>query len=338
MYMKIRLHMNENFFLEREWLMKIIARVLDDIDPRVYPEPFSEDVRASLAEFYGVSPDNVVVGAGGEHIIELVTKTFGRGHRVLTVTPSFPLFDKYANMYGRGVERVPLSEGFDLPVDEIVRAAKRGDVSLVMIDSPNNPTGRQFDEDKVRDLVEKLNERNVIVLLDEAYADFGRYSALPLVLEFSNLVILKTFSKSFGLAGLRIGAAIASKNLADKLLENLPPYAVDVVSQRALKAVIENHDYVAKKINELRRERSRVFSKLKEIDQIDVFPSDANFHMIRLKSMRSSEVCSALAVRGILVKDLTEVFGTEEYIRVTVGTPSMNDEFLATLKNILTST
>lgn len=231
-----------------------------------------------------------------------------------------------ARSIGVRVGEVPLTERFEIDLKGMEREMD-GEPNLVFISYPNNPTGNCFDEEAILRLLER---DDAIVVVDEAYYEFSGKTFLPLLDRFENLIILRTFSKAYGLAGLRVGYMIARREVAGQVDKVRLPYNLNAFSQlAALKALRFVHDY-AEQIKLIIEERERVFEEMRRMEGVHPFPSEANFILFRVGN---AEACfEGLMRRGVLVRNLSSPGLLEGCLRVTIGTPQQNDQFLEALR------
>jgi histidinol-phosphate aminotransferase len=228
------------------------------------------------------------------------------------------------------VDRVPLDKNFELDIDRFARSAKKAD--LVYLCSPNNPTGGQVPKKDAVELLDRLDGSS-LVLVDEAYADFSGYSLSKEATKRDNVIVLRTLSKAFGLAGARVGYMIAGEKTAGVFRSTIQsPYPVSTLSLTIATGVLERADFVKKIIEGVKGERRRVFERLAEMSGIiRVFRSDANFLFVETGKSYSA-ISKALEKEGIVVKLLGNVSGHAGCMRVTIGTQEMNDRFLKCVK------
>jgi histidinol-phosphate aminotransferase len=201
--------------------------------------------------------------------------------------------------------------------------------------SPNNPTGNQFSEEQIREL---LNQTDKIVIVDEAYVEFADYSVLPLIREFDNLIVFSTFSKSAGIAGLRLGFLFTNEKLASYFLRVIGPFSVNLVAQEMTIKLLQNFDYVRNKAEEIKREREYLEKELAKFP-VTVFSSKANFLLVKVKNggLSAKEVVNELMRKGILVRDLSGHPLLKNCFRTAVGTREMNTILIESLREILGS-
>lgn len=287
-----------------------------------------------IAEYVGLAPNNVILGTGSDQLIDLVTKAFLRPNDESIISiPTFGLYEVATRLMGGIPKFVPMLENFEWDIDGILSSISEK-TKLIFICSPNNPTGNMLSEDKLRIIL----ENDAVVVVDEAYAEFCGRSFSPLVNEYENLVILRTFSKAFGLAGMRIGYALANKRLVEYLGRLNPPFPVSSIAVEAAILLLDNMDYVKNFVKYVRRERERMERKLEEIKSIKCYPSVTNFMLIntRKTGKTAKEIADYLRKEGILVRDCSVFRGLDEYyIRVSIGTRNENELFIAKLREFL---
>ncbi|HEX2065816.1 MAG TPA: aminotransferase class I/II-fold pyridoxal phosphate-dependent enzyme, partial [Candidatus Thermoplasmatota archaeon] len=285
---------------------------------------------AALAEFHGLAPGNFLAANGGDEALDILVKCFGEAGTVLaTPTPGYSLYPFYPRLAGMRLVEVPLRAGFaELDVDAILAARPR----IALVASPNNPTGNRFPAGQVERLVE---EADGVVVVDEAYIEYAglRHSLLPRIEAHDNLVVLRTFSKAYGLAGLRVGVLAANADLMARLRLAKPPFNLSTLSERAAIAALERQDWVDEGVRTVRAERERLAAHLKRLG-FRVHPSDANF-LLTDPPMDAGELLLALRARGILARTFPGTPAVHHCIRFTVGGPAHTDALVAALASIL---
>lgn len=301
-----------------------------------YPEPVALGLAARLAELYHVLPEQLVVTRGSDEGIDLLMRVFCREGRdgVVICPPTFGMYRAFAQLQGAEVIEVPLKADADFALEPgAILDACGPRVKLVFLCSPNNPTGQLMPQAQVLDMCRGLSGRAVVVV-DEAYVEFaGRPSLVGQLDELPNLVVLRTLSKAFGLAGARLGALIAGRPIAALVARAMPPYALPTpvleLAGRALEAgpVAE----VRRHIELVREQRGLLSERLRALPQVQrVWPSDANFLLVRFADPQA--VLAALEQRGILVRDFSGQPMLEGCLRITVGSPQQNGYLLAALE------
>ena len=326
----IRLDANENYFADIEFLKAAFMEALKEVDLRLYDPSMTFKLRKALAKYLDVAPECVGVGSGSEHLIDFVIQSFlTRGDVALSIVPSFFMYDKRILLSGGRIITVPLRNDLSLDVDKVL-ANCSDKTRLIFVCSPNNPAGNQFDWSEIEALVEGCS---AVVIVDEAYAEFGDGSVCSKAVEKENLIVIRTFSKAFGLAGLRFGFFVACENLASALFEIIP-YTVSTVVARFVVKLLDNSKVVQNWIEKVKKEREKLIMKLHSVDGLEVFDSKANFVTFKPK-MDADRVYKGLLNKGIAVKNLGTLPVIGHCLRVTVGLPSMNVRFLNALRQVL---
>jgi len=296
-----------------------------------YPDPSASELRNALASQLGVNPNQMVIGNGSDELISYLISVFGGdGAGVIFPTPTFSIYGIFAKVWGTKTMGIPLSEDFALKQDEIISGMDSFKKSIVFISYPNNPTANCFSEQSIRDIIE--HDSPSIIVLDEAYSEFSGKTLLPLLTEYENLVILRTFSKAFGLAGLRIGYMIASEKIAEQIMKVKMVYNINSLSQKIALILLKHKDQMSGYIRQILLERERLIGGIDRIDGITRFHSDANFILFRTKNDAESLFANLLD-NGILIRNLNENGLLKNCLRVTVGKPEENDAFLTTLES-----
>jgi histidinol-phosphate aminotransferase len=298
----------------------------------LYPEFGVPRLRAALAASVGLAPGQVVPSNGsGEAILAAVSVFAGCGGTLLLAPPVFSLYAQMAAIVGARVETVPLV-GDDFRLDEEVFLARAADGkrTIPLLCSPNNPTGGTLS----RDFVRRLCAVSPTVLLDQAYVDFSEDDddLLPLLGELPNLVVFRTLSKAYAIAGLRVGFAAARPDVAEEIGKAILPFSVDVGAEEIALAALARRGEVRERCRAIARERERVAVALRALGA-KVAPSRANFLFLVPPGGDGARVFRDLRARGVLVRDQTAV--VPGALRVTAGTPAENDLFLSTLKEVL---
>ena len=326
----IKLDSNENFALDRDFVAGVAAEAAKQVDLREYPLGQIDELYARLAKYAGVSVECVAVGSGSDQIIELLLSTLG-GRYATVFSPTFSYFINRCMLHGMKVYQVPLEPDFTLDKKAFVKAAKRSD--LIYICSPNNPTGNQLDRREMIEVVDSLEDR--LVLIDEAYVDFADYSLSGEAIKRNNVIVLRTLSKAFGLAGARVGYMVSNRKFV-KIFRSIiqSPYPISTLSLAIASGVLADIDQVKQTIKSVRSERERVFARLSKIDGIKIFRSDANFIFIEA-GKNYQAISKILNNNGILVKLLGNITNHKGCMRITIGTREMNDKYLKCIEQII---
>lgn len=297
-----------------------------------YPEPQPEELITHLAALYGVSPQNVLAGRGSDEGIDLLVRAFCRAGQdsVLICPPTFGMYKVSARIQGAGVIEVPLirDRGFAIDVDAVL-AAWNEQIKLVFVCTPNNPTGNLLDRRAVEILCEKLQGK-AIVVVDEAYIEFAQIESVTSLLgRFENLVVLRTLSKAYALAGTRCGALIAHADIVSLLARVITPYALPTQTIEAvLKLTDKAHCAEAKqRIETVLSERARLSEQLERQPLIRrVWRSDANFLLV--DCVDADRVLQAAVAAGLIIRDPRSQAALANCLRISVGTPEQNDRLV----------
>jgi histidinol-phosphate aminotransferase len=326
----IKLDSNENFALDRDFVTSVASEAARQVDLREYPLDQLDELYSRLARYAGVSEKCVAAGSGSDQIIELLLSTL-RSRRATVFSPTFSYFINRCELHGIKVEQVPLKRDFTIDIKAFVKSAKKSD--LVYICSPNNPTGNQIDRKTALDIIDSLKGK--LVLVDEAYVDFADYSLSADATGRDNVVVLRTLSKAFGLAGARVGYMVANEKFVRIFRSTIQsPYPISTLSLAIASGVLARADQVRQTIRTVRGERGRLFARLAKMDGIRVFKSDANFLFIEA-GRNYKPISMALRSSGIVVKELDDIAGHRGCMRATVGTREMNDKFLQCVEGSL---
>ena len=304
-------------------LHAIRAAATDDL--RLYPSPTAAPARRAIAKHFGLDPSHVLVGNGGDELIELCFRAFaGAGEEVAFPTPTYPLFEPLCRIHEAVASTHPTELPWELPPSLGADPAR-----LKFIVNPNSPTGALFDRPVVEAVVAASSG---VVVIDEAYVDFAPHSCLPLLERYDNVLLLRTFSKSYGLAGMRIGFALGPSDLIEDLHSVKDSYNVDRLAIVAAVAAIEDEEHHKKVVDEVVRNRSTLGDSLERMG-FELVPSSSNFVFVK-PPKPAAGVVGALRERKILVRhyDREPIAG---WIRITVGTREQHEKLLGALKEIL---
>jgi histidinol-phosphate aminotransferase len=326
----MRLDANENFFVDSTLLNEIFKQILKNVDLRIYNPKAITELRKALSAYVGVPPECLVVGSGSEHLVDFIVRFFlEKGDNVISTEPSFFMYRKRAQLSGASLLKVLLKKDLSLDVEKILEKVTKK-TRLIFICSPNNPTGNQFSWDAIKTLAD---ESSAVVVVDEAYTEFGDFSVCPMAVDKKNVVVVRTFSKAFGLAGLRFGYAVAHNDIAPVFSEIIP-YTVSTVTARYVQSLLDKVAVVEEWNKRVKEERENLIEGLRSVNGIDVLSSKTNF--VTFKPHKSVErVYKGLLEKGIIIKDLGDLPLIGHCLRVTVGLPDMNDRFLDALSKIM---
>lgn len=328
---------NENPSEMDEELRSRIMEAIAAVPLNRYPDPLANDLRDMIAEANGLDRGNVLVGNGGDELLfDLALAWGGPGRRCLDMPPTFSVYAANARLTNTEVATVPRKADFSIDEEAVLSRMARGDIDYVIVASPNNPTGLRAD---MRFIEELLDVSDALVVVDEAYFEFSRETVRPLLARHENLVILRTFSKAFSLAGARLGYVLAAPSVIEELLKVRQPYSVNAVSQAIARVVYENRASFERGIEAIVAERERVAARLAVLSDIRPFPSHGNWVLFAVldengaaSPERAVALWQQLYDEGVLVRDLSHAHYLEGMLRTTIGTAEENDRFLAVLE------
>ncbi|MGE5456825.1 MAG: histidinol-phosphate transaminase [Methanococcaceae archaeon] len=299
-----------------------------------YPDPHQKEMRKILSEYLGLSYKNLFFGVGSDEIIDLLIRIFcipGKDS-ILSAEPTYGMYKVSADINDVKAGNVLLNENFDIDVDSVLSQTSEN-TKIIFLCSPNNPTGNLLSKDRIEYLLQKSNS---IIVVDEAYIDFAGEdnSCKNLISKYRNLVILRTFSKAWGLAGIRLGYCIADEEIISYLFKIKAPYNINALTKMAFTLAMLNLSIKDNFIKEILSERNYLVSVLKQFKSIiKIYPSEANYILIRINE--ATLIQKLLAEKGIIVRDRSTQPMLDNCLRITIGTRKENVQFLNALKSIL---
>ncbi|MBN1933558.1 MAG: histidinol-phosphate transaminase [Anaerolineae bacterium] len=296
----------------------------------IYPDPNHTLLREALQRYVGVGQEHLLLGTGSDELLDVVFRLFVEsGDSIINCPPTFGMYPFLAGVAGARIISVPRREDFGLDLDAIQAAfaAETQAPKLIFVTSPNNPDGSVLSR---VDLL-RLLALPAVVVADQAYVEFGGEDFAPLVPQYPNLIVMRTFSKWAGLAGLRVGYGVFPIGIIAHLFKIKQPYNVNAAAQAAVLASLEDVDLLRARVQILIAERERLYLRLKEIDYLRPYPSHSNFILNRVKGRDACELKMDLQAQGILVRHYRSA-GLQDCIRISVGKPEQNTTVLETLK------
>lgn len=328
----VKLDANEN---PHHFPQEVLEEIFKEINTKAlcrYPDALAVRLRRCLSDYISVPPGNILVGNGSDELILNLMLAFTAGAKYAVATPTFSMYGVHGRIVSGKMVEVPRRNDFSIDVDGLIAAASTPEVKIVVICSPNNPTGNATPPDEIEKI---LGQVNAIVVVDEAYNEFGGVSSVPLLDSYENLVVLRTFSKAFGMAGLRVGYLLAGSGIINELLKVKQPYNLNVFSQAAACAVMCNLSPFKERVKNILRERERLIAELTNIPGVRVFPTQANFIMFRT-TLPADKVYNGLLGQGVLIRNVDGHL-LPECLRVSVGTEEENNIFIEKLKKVIGS-
>ncbi|MBQ9941980.1 MAG: histidinol-phosphate transaminase [Christensenellaceae bacterium] len=321
----IKLNTNENPFPPSPKAIDVIKQF--DCDRlRLYPNPASQVLRSAAARRHGVAEENIFCGNGSDEVLAIAFQAFFDGG-LAVADVSYSFYPVWADMYGISTEVIPLSEDYTVPVDKF--CGKK----CAVIPNPNAPTAIALSPEEIEQIVASAEG---VVVIDEAYVEFGAQSVIPLTQKYSNLLVVRTFSKSHGLAGMRVGYAVGHKDLItamDCIRDSFNSYPLDAIAQEAAAAALADEAYTAGVLKEIMTTRAFTAAEL-EKRGFAVLPSSANFVFAKPAGMEAQKVQAALKERGIFVRWFSGA-RVRDYLRITIGRRDQMEQLLSALDEIL---
>ncbi len=329
----VRLNTNESPYPPpREWLEALMAEA-SDMSFNRYPDRSARALRLALGELHGVPMESVFAANGSNEVLQCLCLGYGGpGRRALMFEPTYALHAHIAHLTGTEVVRVRRDEGFRLGPREAAEAVRRESPSIVFLCSPNNPTGLSESRATVQAVLDAAE--GALVVVDEAYGQFAPWSALEVLSDALPLVVVRTYSKTWAMAGLRLGYMVGPPAVVQVMERVALPYHLDSLKQAAGRLALRFSSQMEEHVAAIVAERQRLVEALRGMP-VEVWPSDANFVLWRPLAKPGAQVWQELVERSVLVRDMSTLPGMEGYLRTTVGAPGENGTFLAALAQVL---
>lgn len=322
----VKLNTNENPFPPSPRVMQAIR----DIEPeqlRRYPNPTADVFREAAARLWNITPDMILAGNGSDDILTIATRTFvPPGGALAYPDPTYSLYSVLARIEDARTITLSWEKNWDLPVDALLRSG----ANAIYVANPNAPSGTFVSPARISELIEKFDG---LVLIDEAYADFAEDNCVSLASKYDNVVVSRSFSKAYSLAGLRFGYAIANPTIIQQMMKVKDSYNCDAISIAAATAALLDQDHARMTWTHVKQERERLSSELTEIG-FEVLPSQANFLFAKVPDGDGTGMYKALKALGILVRHFDRP-GLKEYLRITIGTSQENNALLSGIRELL---
>ena len=297
-----------------------------------YPDPFHDELRAALSDYTGRPGEGILITNGGNDAIFRLLLAMDPGRPVVSCPPCYYLYDRISRVLGLERREAPLqARGFGIDWDAVRAAADPPGV--VLLTSPNNPTGQRVDRGELERF---LAETDALVLADEAYFEFAGETVVDLIDAHDNLLVLRTLSKAWGVAGLRLGYLLGAPALITEINKVTVPYAVDALTQAVGVAVMARPGLMVTRVQQVRAERERLRAQIDQIEGLSALPSDSNFFLVRVDPARPSptEIVDALKARGVVLRDVSGLTHLQDCFRITVGDSADSDAIVEGLRSL----
>jgi len=329
----IKLNQNENPFDVPDEIKRELAEEFLKNPWNRYPEVFPVELLQRLSSYVHHPAEGIIAGNGSNELMyTILMATVSKGTKVLIPSPSFFLYEKAVKVFDGEVVSVMMNNDLSFPSEEILRCAQKEKPAVIVLVSPNSPTGRSMPVDDVEKI---LSGTSSLVLVDEAYVEFSeKGSVQSLLTKYDRLIVLRTFSKAFSMAGLRVGYLLAQPALCVELLKPKIPFSVNAFSASVAMKLIERKEIIAERIVSIKDQKKILFNSLRSFNGVEVFSSDTNFLIFRTRHDAGS-LFQRLLQRNVLVRDVSSYPMLERTLRVNVGTEQENRTFLAVLQELL---
>jgi histidinol-phosphate aminotransferase len=297
-----------------------------------YPDPLQLSLKEKIAKIKDVKTEQIFLGNGSDEAIDLLFRAFCEPEKdtAIIFPPTYGMYKVQANINNTPIVEILLNDDFSLPVEKIKKTIDKNS-KLIFICSPNNPTGNLIDKESI---IEVLDFFDGLVIVDEAYIDFATEKSMTSEIDnYPNLIVLQTFSKAWGLAGLRLGMAIANENTI-QILNNIKyPYNINALTQEYVTKALDNINQKNSMVDTILLEREKLEKQIKNIKGVEkIYPTDANFILVKIKN--ASQIYTELISKGIVVRNRSSVALCDNSLRITVGTENENIELIKQLAKI----
>ena len=332
----VKLDSNENYVIPKQFQQDVLNLAKKNVDIRKYPLGGTERLISALSKHLKIPANCIGLGNGADQILDLILANFcSKNTKVLLPDPTFEFILQRCNLYDIPMVKIPFLSNMTLDINNFYRLSPDSDV--LYLDSPNNPTGFQFNKKGITNIINDFEDNGGFVIIDEAYGEFGEYSLAGTIKNHKNLIVVKTFSKSYGLAGLRLGYVISNPDFID-VFNNVVqyPYPINTLAiESGIYALQELSKQMSSYVVTIKQQRKRIIDGLREYgDAFTVYPSYGNFVLFDAKGA-DKRIHTALLEQGISIRHLGKIGSARGCLRVTVGTPEMNSKFLLAIRDLL---
>lgn len=326
---------NENYFnvLSIPAVKQELIEALDTFKPQIYPKPMADDLRKALAEYVDLKPENIICGNGGDEMITYLLGTFlNPGDKLLVHSPTFDMYELGAETLGAQTIKVKDLAGYRRDKEGLLAAVKKYQPKITVICNPNNPTGDLLPASFIEEVLKAADN---LVFVDEAYMEFAqKESVISLIRQYPNLIVLRTLSKAFGLAGMRCGYLAADQEIINAIAKIKAPYNLNAFTQLFAQIVLRHKEELFKVRDDIVEERKRLFDELVKIPGLTVYPSCTNFLLVQVES-KHEEIFKALKEKDILVKIYRNSAELPNAYRISVTTKEVDDTLLEVFRKEL---
>ena len=326
---------NENYLnvLSIPAVKEELIAALDTFQPQIYPKPMSDGLREALADYIGCQPENLICGNGGDEMITYLLGTFlDPGDQILVHSPTFDMYELGAETLGASTIKVKDLPGYKRDQQGLWEAVKKYQPKVTVICNPNNPTGDLLPASYIEEVLQAADN---IVFVDEAYMEFAqKESVISLIDQYPNLIVLRTLSKAFAMAGMRCGYLAAQKELIEAIAKVKAPYNLNAFTQLFAPIVVRHRNEIFKVRDAINAERDRLYGLLKNIPGVTVYPSCTNFLLVQVAD-KQEDIFEALRKKDILVKIYRNSKDIPNGFRISVTTPEVDDVLVEVFKTVM---
>ncbi len=325
---KIRLDANESFYNLSDEMKKKICKSISEIDFNRYPDPLSLKPVKAFSELYNIDMDLITAGNGSDELISIISSCFFEsGNTIVNVSNDFSMYDFYGHLYELNVKTYQKNEDLTIDADKLISFCKENNADGLIFSNPCNPTGQGLDRDTIFKIVRSLSD--TLVIVDEAYMDFWNQSVLDSVSDFDNLIVLKTCSKSIGMAAVRFGFAVSNKSLTRAFRAAKSPYNNDTVAQTIVSDILSEKDYIVKRTNTIIENTKYLYDQIIDIQNSfgcfeKVYPTCTNFVLIKTAEFNK--------IYDFLLENSAAVRKFNGYLRITAGSMEENNTVISLIK------
>ncbi|PJA97140.1 MAG: histidinol-phosphate transaminase [Ignavibacteriales bacterium CG_4_9_14_3_um_filter_34_10] len=305
----------------------------NDLNLNRYPDPKQTEIRNVLSKYLSVNPENIFIGVGSDEVIDLAVRIFcePQKNNVIICEPTYGMYKVACDINDISTVTVPLNLQYDIDVKKVLGSVTP-DTKMIFFCSPNNPTGNLLSKKKIVQIAKKFNG---IIIVDQAYADFSLEDEdIQSLLRYKNIILLRTFSKAWGLAGIRCGYAIADLEIIQLFFKIKSPYNLNKLSSEVILKALKKKNIKQRFVAKINKEKKWLINNISPLQGIEkIYPSDANFVLFKVKNAK--DIYEKLAEKGIIIRDRSNQLNLKNCLRISIGTPAENKLFLSELKKIL---
>ena len=330
-----RLNANESPFDETKTILTRLSKTknrnyLKTNSVNRYPDPSQNQLRKKVSKFHGINQNEIIFGNGSDELIlYLLLVLTGKSSTIIHLEPSFSMYKILSLATGNKAIKLNIDKNFQINIRDMIKKIKKNNPDLIFIPTPNNPTGNSFKHDDIKEIIKQSRG---IVVIDEAYADYSSYSYLPMLKRNKNLLIMKTMSK-VGFASLRLGYLIGNSKIISEINKIRLPYNISTLSQLIACDYFDNQKTMKKKIEIIKRERSRLVKFLNEKTNFHVYPTDSNFVLI--KTIQSKSLNNFLKTKSIILRSFNSNEKLKNCLRITIGLPKENNKLIRAISSFV---